>query len=97
MKKHIKVVPSKDNPGKRLKKLRTVTVKDAAVLNRNKVMLYTDCGVINIAPDLEKIFHFKGIKNTELRRNDVYQRLKRRRIEIFPANRKVANLGSFVY
>ena len=97
MRKFVKKVQMKDVPRKRLSKLKTVTVKDAAAISREKVILYTDCGKINIANDLTDQFKARGIKNTMKRRCEVVERLKYRKVELNMSKHRLENLARFVY
>lgn len=97
MRKFVKKVQMKDTPGKRLGRLKTITVKDAIVISRERVILYTDCGNINIANDLETQFRFKGIKNTLTRRMEIVERLKKKKVELIVGKRRLRDLAKFVY
>lgn len=87
----------KDNPGKRLEKLKKVTVRAAHTLNRDKVMVYTSSGDYNIARTLNDIFYSKHLKNTEKRRVLVCERLLRNTVDVSNNKIRTESLERFVY
>ena len=86
---------TKDNHGKRLEDLKTVTVRDAVSVSNKKVMVYTNDGTYNIAEDLKNILVSRGKIFSEGRRKIVCQKLKNCHVHV--SGETIVDLHKFVY